>query len=305
VELGNDNGSYAALGQGDLAVLATGCQLDFGPGYETSAGNESSVAISFQLESYEHTSAGGKASLVLWAADGWAALGGWKARHQFRWNKTTDDTSVLGIIRFILARAGLTLEVKSQSAAISGFYPDFTVSPEDNGREVIQKLLSFVADAIFIEGNKAYLLNPSASDSAVYAYGDGHAILEGTYRRAAMKTNRVQVEGYSTGIILADSFAWDDIDRLNDRLEHLDDRNLSTVAEAQQRGQAYLRQAEIAAESGGILVPVNCGQQLYDVVAITDARAGLDAAKKRVLGIVLGYYPRRGEYRQRLILGAV
>jgi hypothetical protein len=106
-------------------------------------------------------------------------------------------------------------------------------------------------------------------------------------------------------MILTNSFAWDDIDQINDRLEHLEDRNLGTVAEAQQRGQAYLRQAEIAAASGSILIPVNCGQQLYDVVAITDARAGLAAVKKRVLGIVLGYYPRRGEYRQRLILGAV
>jgi hypothetical protein len=50
---------------------------------------------------------------------------------------------------------------------------------------------------------------------------------------------------------------------------------------------------------------VNCGQQLYDVVAVTDPRAGLDAVNKRVLGIVLGYYPRRGEYRQRLQLGAI
>jgi hypothetical protein len=158
---------------------------------------------------------------------------------------------------------------------------------------------------MFIEGNKACLVNPSASDSAVYSYGDGQAILEGAYRRTAMKTNRVQVEGYGTAMILVDSFAWDDIEQLNDRLEHLDDRNLSTVAEAQQRGQAYLRQAEIAADGGGILIHVNCGQQLYDVIAVTDARAGLAAAKKRVLGIVLGYYPRRGEYRQRLMLGAV
>jgi hypothetical protein len=52
-------------------------------------------------------------------------------------------------------------------------------------------------------------------------------------------------------------------------------------------------------------MPVNCGQQLYDVVSITDARAGLVVVKKRVLCIVLGYYPQRGEYRQRLQLGAV
>ena len=305
VELRNDDAQYAAPGQGSLAVLDIGCQIDFSPGYMTSAGSENSPGLSFCLESYEHTSAGGKASLILRAGDGWNALGEWKARHQFRWNKTTDDTNVLGIISFILARAGLKLEVKSQSSTITGFYPDFTVSPEDNGREVVTKLLSFVPDVIFIEGNKAYLVNPLASDSAVYSYGDGHCIFEGTYRRGAMKTNRVEVEGYGTGVILADSFDWDEIDRLYDRLRQVEGRDINTVSEAQQRGQAHLREAEIEAEGGSILIPVNCGQQLYDVISVTDAQAGLDAEKKRVLGIVLGYYPRRGEYRQRLLLGAV
>ncbi len=305
VELKNDDSRYSLPGQGDLSVLDIGCQLDFSPGYITPAGGESSGGLSFSLESYEHVSAGGKASLVLRAVDGWAALSAWKARHQFRWNKSTDDTNVLGIIRFVLARAGLGLEIKSQSAAISGFYPDFTISPEDSGREVIQKLLSFVPDLLYIEGRVAYLVNPLASDNAVYSYGDAHPVFEGTYRRGAMKTNRVQVEGFSTGLILADSFAWDEIDRLDDRLKRVGDRDINTVSGAQQRGQAYLRQSEIEAEGGNILMPVNCGQQLYDVVSITDARAGLVVVKKRVLCIVLGYYPQRGEYRQRLQLGAV
>ena len=51
-------------------------------------------------------------------------------------------------------------------------------------------------------------------------------------------------------------------------------------------------------------MPVNCGQQLYDVIDITDSGAGLDAEKKRVLGMVLTYNPSRGQYEQRLLLGA-
>ncbi len=305
VELRNDDGRYSVPGQGDLSVLDIGRRIEFSPGYITSAGSESSAGLSYILESCDHISAGGKAGLVLRAVDRWTALSDWKARHQFRWNKTSDDTNVLGIIRFVLARAGLGLAVRSQSAAMTGFYPDFTISPGDSGREVIRKLLSFVPDVIFLEGNVACLVNPLASDSAVYSYGDGHQVFEGTYRRGAMKTNRVQVEGLGDGLILAESFTWDQIDRLYDRLQQVGDRDIDSVSEAQQRGQACLRQSEIESEGGSILVPVNCGQQLYDVVAVTDARAGLDALKKRVLGIVLGYYPRRGEYRQRLDLGAV
>ena len=54
-----------------------------------------------------------------------------------------------------------------------------------------------------------------------------------------------------------------------------------------------------------MLVPVNCGQQLYDVIDVTDVRAGLDSQKQRVMDMVLLYNPQRGEYHQRLWLGAV
>lgn len=52
-------------------------------------------------------------------------------------------------------------------------------------------------------------------------------------------------------------------------------------------------------------MPVNCGQQLFDVIDITDERAGLVAVKKRVVGISLEFGPLRGEYVQRIRLIAV
>ena len=106
-------------------------------------------------------------------------------------------------------------------------------------------------------------------------------------------------------MILVGTYDWDEIERIYDRSVWVEDRNIASVTEAQQRGQAYLRRAGIEAEGGYIIVPVNCGQQLYDVITVTDARAGLDAEIKRVLGITLVYDPARGEYRQRLGLGAV
>ena len=262
VELRNDDGRYASPGQDALAALDKGCQLEFSPGYITVSGAEYSDGQSYCVESFEHTSAGGKASVILRARDGWGALNDWRARHQFRWNKTTDEASVKDIISAVLARAGLKLAVKSQSAAITTFYPDFTVNPEDNGRSVIQKLLSFVPDEIFIEGDKACLVNPQSTDSPVYSYGVEHIITEGRYRQGAMKINRVQAEGLDTGsgaMILAERFNWEEAERFHDRLHHIGDRNLNTAAEAQKRGDAYLRQAEIEAAGGTIIIPVNCG----------------------------------------------
>ena len=203
---------------------------------------------------------------------------------------------------------GLKLEVKSQSSVITSYYPDFTIHPDNRGDVVIRRLLSFVPDVLFIEGNKAYVVNPQSSDSSVYSYGQAHLILEGRYREGAWELNRIQVEGYDTGSgdpIIVDSFSWDEITRLYDRLRQLEDRNIDTVAKAENRGEAYLREAEIESAGGMIRIPVNCGQQLYDVIDITDSRAGLSAEKKRVLGLTLVYNPHRGEYEERLSLGAV
>jgi len=308
VELRNDVGQYASPGQGDLSVLDIGCQLEFSPGYRTTAGNEVSSGQAFILDAWEHTSSGGKASLVLYASHAWSLIENWTARHQFRWNKGTDEMSVKDILAFVLGRCSLKLEVKSQSSVITSFYPDFTIHSNNRGNVVIARLLSFVPDVLFVEGNKAYIVNPLSSDSSAYSYGASHSILEGRYRRGPCVPNRVQVEGYDpveSEPVVVDSFSWSEIDKLYDRLQQLEDRNIDTVAKAEQRGEAYLRQAEVESASGAIQIPVNCGQQLYDVIDVTDSRAGLSGEKKRVLGLILVYNPRRGEYEARLSLGAV
>ncbi|MBI4181318.1 MAG: hypothetical protein HY528_05240 [Chloroflexi bacterium] len=303
-EIRNDDGCYASL----PSPLELGCQLEVSPGYVTSQGNEVSSGQTFVLEAYEHTSVGGKASLLLYSLDGWGRINNWQARYQFRWNKSSSEMSVKDILAFVLARVGLKLEVKSESSVITGYYPDFTIHPTNRGDIIIRRLLSFVPDVLFIEGGKAYLVNPQSADSSAYAYGQAHPIFEGSYREGAWELNRIQVEGYdpvADAMILKDTFAWSQVAGLYDRLEQLEDLNLDTVTKAGQRGDAYLREAEIESATGIILVPVNCGQQLYDVIDITDSRAGLSAQKKRVLGLTLIYHPLRSQYEQRLLLGAV
>ncbi len=308
LELTNDDGKYSAPGEGDISLLDIGGQLNFSPGYVTTQGNEVSSGQTFTLDTHEHISAGGKASLVLNALDGWSLIENWRARHQFRWNKQAEEMNVKEILAFVLGRVGLKLEVKSASSALTSDYPDFAINPGNGGGAVIKKLLSFVPDVLFIEGDTAYVVNPLADDASDYSYGSAHPLFEGRYRAKAGELNRLQVEGYDTAEdepIVVDAFAWEEIGRLYDRLGRLEDRNIDSVAGAEGRGESYLRGVEMATVNGAILIPVNCGQQLYDVVNITDSRAGLSAAKRRVNGLTLVYSPRRGEYRQRLLLGGV
>jgi hypothetical protein len=54
-----------------------------------------------------------------------------------------------------------------------------------------------------------------------------------------------------------------------------------------------------------ITLPVNCGQELYDVVEVTDAGAGLSAARRRVLALAMRYSTgKRPVYEQDVALGA-
>jgi hypothetical protein len=151
-------------------------------------------------------------------------------------------------------------------------------------------------------------VNPQSSDNSEYSYGKSHTIFEGNYKNKAWKINRVMVEGYDPveeEKIFKESFSWGQINKQNDRFYRLEDNNIGTITGIEQRGEAYLREAEIESIGGSIKIPVNCGQQLYDVIDITDVRAGLIMEKKRVTGIVMVYNPRRGEYIQQLLLGSV
>ena len=90
-----------------------------------------------------------------------------------------------------------------------------------------------------------------------------------------------------------------------DRLEQVLDANLTTVTQVEERGDAVLRRASLGALDGEVTAAVNCGQELYDVIEVTDAVAGLSAAKRRVLGVELRYSAATGAYEQRLRLGGV
>ncbi|MDD4874224.1 MAG: hypothetical protein PHE15_04545, partial [Dehalococcoidales bacterium] len=307
VELANDNAKFASL----PAPLSIGCRLDFSPGYVTSQGNEVSNGQSFALEAYEYTSSGGTSKLVIYAVNCLHNIKRWTAKQQFRWNKDSKDTSVKDILAFILVRAGLKLEFISESEIITGFYPDFSINPGTRGDSVIKKLLSYVPDLLFIEGDTAYLVNPLANDAPVHSYATPqnaaiHPVIEGSYRTGTPDYNHIQVGGFDCAnlqSITTHSFDWEEIGNVYERYSRIEDVNINSISIGQARGKAVLIKYEMESSNGYIKIPVNCGQQVYDVIDITDIRAGLSSQKRRILGFNLFYNPSRGQYIQNLILG--
>jgi hypothetical protein len=323
LELNNDRSQYANTGWTTGPLLDTGCQIDIRLGYATGQGVETGAGHSFTLEACEHKRAAGKSTLLLYATGGWEALGKWVARCQLRWNGPDEDgdpvqeAPVREIAAQVLARAGIKLVNISCSEAGGGFYPDFTIHAGDNGRSVLSRLLSFVPDLLFLEGLTGYWIDPQPADQAVYTYNAGeqppgttgwHAILEGSYIKQAAGFNRFLVEGLDPAVpngssLAAESFDWQEVSKSGDRLEMMEDLNITSVALARERGEAWVRREFMDSFSGSIKVPVNCGQQMYDVISITDPGAGLYNAKRRILGITLFYLPQKGEYAQVLKLG--
>jgi hypothetical protein len=182
------------------------------------------------------------------------------------------------------------------------------VHPGDSGLTAVRRLLATLPDVILVRGEFAFLTEPLASEATAYAYGTqtgaaDHALLAGRYADETAEANRAQVFGKA---VFGERFDWAGVQSVYDRLRQVDDRNLTAVAQAESRADAVLRQAALEAMRGEITVPVNCGQELYDVVEVTDAGAGLTAARRRVLGISLRYSTgERPAYEQRITLGAV
>jgi hypothetical protein len=176
------------------------------------------------------------------------------------------------------------------------------VHPGESALTAVQRLLAKLPDVIFVRGEFAFLTEPVTTSGTDYAYGTGHPLLGGRYVTGAQASNRAQVFGDA---VFGERIDWPAVEETYDRLAQLLDRNVASVAVAEERADALLRKAEIAATNGEITAPVNCGQELYDVIEVTDALAGLSAAKRRVLGIALRFDTAKGVYEQRIRLGGV
>lgn len=303
VSLRNDDGRFNTLGSGTYEAIKLGSEVLFSPGYRTTSGVEVSAGLAFWITGWEHVSLGPKSAFVLRARDGWAQLEAWKAKRQYTW--AFDEKNVFTLLRWIHARAGLEFSAFSSSNAMSNLYPAFTIHPGESGKTAVLRLLEMVPDMLYFVGSYGYIVNPQSSDSSVYSYGSGtvvHPIKEGRYIKRSKESNRAQVFGSSA---FTEDWDWDELNLLFDRLAQAQDINLTTTTRAHERGAAILRESTIRALDGHILVPLNCGQEMYDVVDITDSLAGLSASKRRVLSLSHIYNTQKGWYNLKIGLGGV
>ena len=314
LELDNSQGRYVQPQL--LNKLNKRYELVLKLGYKTPAGNEAIEAGTFWIDGWQYSATPNASLFTLYCLDGSGLMDRWSARYQMRWNKDqVNPKSVWQILYQLLARVGIKLTntpSKPQSSAINNFYPDFIVNPSTQGTQALNKLLSFVPDQLVFRGQEAFTKNPLADEASCYSYStnpsnptNSHPILSGKYTDAVTAScSRAIGQDAEDNRIVKDAFDWDLLKLGIDVVEQVYDPNLDDSTRAQERADALLREASLRAQRGNLVVPTNVGQELLDIVEVTDERCGISEENYRVQTIQTNYDRRQGIYTQRLALCA-
>ncbi len=296
--LRNDGWRYA--GSRAPAALAPGGELRVEPGYRTSGGLETSEGPRFWIGAVRRRRSGGTATVELDAVDGLGLLEAWVASEQLVW--AAGGRSAAEILAAIARRAGLRLTARNASAEASALRPAFTVRAGERGATAVRRLLRALPDRLQADGRLLALSEPAADDAVAYAYGANHAILAHTVEAGRPAAGWARVFGSGVFAEAADEAALAE----GAGAVVAVDENLGAQDRAAARAGTLLRQSRLAVERGALLVRPNVAQEPGDVVTVTDAEAGLAAARFRVAGLRLRFARgARTRYEQTLLLGEV
>jgi hypothetical protein len=132
-----------------------------------------------------------------------------------------------------------------------------------------------------------------------------HVILDGQYVTETTGVNRAYIIGrdqygnpvYGTAV---DST---ELDLVGERLDFQQELAIPTDSQAESMASAVLSKMRLNKARGVILIPTNCGQELFDTVQISDLGANQYTVKLRVVGIRFEYNQKQARFEHRLILG--
>ena len=133
-----------------------------------------------------------------------------------------------------------------------------------------------------------------------------HVILDGQYITESPDINRAYVIGRDANGNPVYGMAVDstELGLVGERLDFQQELAIPTEAQAASVAAAILAKRRLEKARGFLLLPPNCGQELWDVVQITDAGANQQAVKFRVVGLRFEFNPKQAHYQHRLVLGA-
>jgi len=309
VVVDNTAGKYNAFNK-------KGWQLRVCLGYNTEIGHEWVPQQFFQVTGWSFHSPGwfplramyppGILGTLSIEAEGmYDMLKRWKARRLIKWNQ--GDKNIFQMLTWIFARIGMEFSAFSYSSDVTLMEPEFTIREGQSGLWAVKKLLSWVQCELIQESYSAYLVWPRASDASNYEYsskyGEEHLVFRGQYGTGLWDPNAAQVWGDG---LMEEGFEFAEVEKGYDRLSNVTKPDYDTAEKAALRVTTELRKGQIYKGSyGWMQVPINCGQESFDVVTITDYTAGVSAIKRRVIAITTRYNKRNLLFQQIFKLGAL
>jgi hypothetical protein len=303
--LDNCDGALGSLGSGEYAAVKRGSMVMIRPGYVTPAGNEWSDWPHLWIEDYEYVvDFQGRSYLVLHLAGPWMVLSAMAARRQYHW--ADDEASVYQIAARLLGLAGFDLlSAGEASTEVGSVRPWFVVHPGEDLRGALLRVLSKVPDFIYFAGASGYLKELKEDEASDYTYGGegGHTVIAGRYGWRSPGVNHVEV--FAGEDLFGDALDYGEIDLLGHRLHKVLDYGYDSSAECAARAEAQLRKHLATGRMGELVTLPNVGLQLFDVITLTDGRAGISSELYRVRGIEELYDTTKAPvvYRQVVTLG--
>lgn len=197
------------------------------------------------------------------------------------------DTTVKDIIIGLLDNLDINLIVDSEDLQITTYKPDYYVDVNTPVRDVIRELLGMTNCAIrwaAVGGDGAHLIHLQPGDPIDYQYGGDHKFYSSDVQeKAAPSFNFVIVQNREPE---------DAIDAASGTFYQGSAEDAASVAkfglipqiitldwvkanyEAQVLANTWLNRSKNEAVQGTMLAPMNCGQEVHDVVRIVDSRSG-------------------------------
>jgi len=288
--LENDDGELSSLGSGDYEMVLRGSRVEFGRGYHTSNGEEVAYWPDLWIEDIEHVvDFLGRRYVVLHCISAWGVMSAMSAGRQYHWLE--GDASVWDIVERLVGLAGFRLISQGeQSDLISSLEPPYIVHPGQDLRGTVLGALSKVPDFIFFDGGTAYVKELASDESSDYTYGGSgqHVIISARYGTRTAAYNHIEVFAGVTegGIpIFGDEVDYEEVSLVGHRLQKVYDYAYSDDGDCDDRAVGQLRKHNATRKRGEIVTLPNVGLELFDVVTITDSRAGISSEKYRVRGI--------------------
>ena len=249
-------------------------------------------------------------------------MGWWLARWKAPRTITYASKSPATIIRDILARVGFDAASGGGFPAASALSASLSLTviipAGTSAKDALRLVLSRIPDQLATNFYTAYLMEPLASEAsdADYSYhGTAHPITGADYISALKPAPHVRVlGGPGQPPVIGEAIDYVEAELAYAPAKAIADRDATTAVLADGRAASVMRGYEAHANDDVIIAAVHTGLDVGDVIAITDSRVSLVAAKRRVRRLSLHFERRtaaragrpanRGRYEHEIVLGS-